>query len=312
MIILSAQQIKAEAARLGFSACGLSVAAPVDEAHARRIREWVAAGRHGEMNYLERNLELRLNPCLLVEGARTIVSVALNYYTEAALSPHGYQFARYALGRDYHDVVRERLRELMAAIGLKEHEDGRVFCDTAPVDERYWAVRGGLGWCGRSGQLIIPGAGTYFFLGELILTREADHYDAPQASRCGACRRCVEACPTGALLGDGTLDARRCLSYLTIEYRGDLPAGTAAKMGHCVYGCDRCAEACPWNSFARPTTVEDFQPSASLQRMTTDDWTALTPEQYRALFKGSAVKRAKYDGLVRNIRAIDDEANHQR
>lgn len=306
--ILSAEQIKAEAQRLGFSACGLSVAAPVDEEHAERLRRWVSEGKNGEMDYLERHLELRLNPCLLVEGARTIVSVALNYYTDAQLSPHGYQFARYAMGRDYHDVVRERLRQLMSALGLKEHEDGRVFCDTAPLDERYWAVRSGLGWCGRSGQLIIPGAGTYFFLGELVLTRAADHYDAPQPSHCGTCRRCVEACPTGALLGDGTLDARRCLSYLTIEHRGALPSGTGEKMGHCVYGCDRCAEACPWNRFARPTAVADFQPNEALRRMTTDDWAALTPEQYRVLFKGSAVKRAKFDGLLRNIRAIDGEA----
>lgn len=305
MSILSAEQIKAEAARLGFSACGLAAAAPVDEEHAARVRRWVSEGKNGEMDYLKRHLELRLNPCLLVEGAQTIVSVALNYYTDAALSPDGYQFARYALGRDYHDVVRERLRSLMQALDLKEHEDGRVFCDTAPVDERYWAVRCGLGWCGRSGQLIIPGAGSYFFLGELILTRPADHYDTPLPSHCGTCRRCVEACPTGALLGDGTLDARRCLSYLTIEHRGELPDGTGEKMDHCVYGCDRCAEACPWNRFARPTAVTDFQPTDALRHMTTADWAALTPDDFRTLFKGSAVKRAKFDGLVRNIRAVE-------
>lgn len=305
---LSAQQVKAEALRLGFAACGLAPALPLDAAHAARVRQWLAEGRHGDMAYLANHLEKRLDPRLLVEGAQTVVSVALNYYTGTSLAPEGYDFARYAQGRDYHDVVREKLRALMAALGLQEHTDGRCFCDTAPVDERYWAMRCGLGWNGRSGQLVIPGAGTYFFLGELILLHPADAYDSPVPSRCGTCRSCIDACPTGALLGDGSLDARRCLSYLTIEHRGDLPADTGDHMGHCVYGCDRCAEACPWNRFARPTAETDFQPSDALRRMTADDWQHLTPEQYRTLFKGSAVKRAKYEGLLRNIRALSDSA----
>lgn len=302
--ILSAQQVKAEAARLGFAACGLAPAEPLPAAHADRLRRWLAEGRNGDMAYLANHLDKRLDPRLLVEGAATIVSVALNYFTDDTLSADGYAFARYALGRDYHDVVREKLRALMAALNLEEYRDGRPFCDTAPVDERYWAVRCGLGWTGRSGQLIIPGAGTYFFLGELILCRPADAYDSPTASRCGTCRRCLDACPTGALLGDGTLDARRCLSYLTIEHRGDLPAGTGADMGGCVYGCDRCAEACPWNRFARPTAEAAFRPSDALRRMTAADWQRLTVDDYRALFKGSAVKRAKYEGLLRNIKAL--------
>lgn len=302
--ILSSDTVKAEAARLGFSACGLAPAAPLPEAAAAHYRRWLEAGCQADMSYLANNLEKRLNPQLLVEGAKTVVSLAMNYYTDETLSPDGYAFARYARGRDYHDLMRERLRSLMSALSLEEHIDGRPFCDTAPVDERYWAVRCGLGWQGRSGQLIIPQAGTYFFLGELILCREADAYDSPMPSRCGNCRRCLDACPTGALLGDGTLDARRCLSYLTIEHRGDLPEQTGAEMGQCVYGCDRCAEACPWNRFAKVTQEDDLHPSEALRKMTANDWANLTVEQYQRLFKGSAVKRAKYVGLCRNIEAV--------
>lgn len=306
--ILSSQTVKAEAARLGFCACGLAPAAPVGGAHAAYVRRWLAAGCQGAMDYLARRVELRLDPRLLVPGARTVVAVALPYAPVAALRPDGYALARYALGRDYHDVVRERLRRLMAALGLHEEADGRPFCDTAPVDERYWAVRCGLGWTGRNRQLIVPGHGSYVFLGELVLRRPADAYDSPLAPRCGDCRRCLDACPTGALAADG-LDARRCLSYLTIEQRGPLPAGTGARMGRCIYGCDRCAEACPWNARVAASADPAFQPSSALLAMTSADWHDLSPEQYRALFRGSAVRRAKYEGLLRNIRAVEAAAS---
>lgn len=300
MNILSSLQVKTEAARLGFSACGLAPAAPLPKERAEALHRWLAAGMHGEMSYLERHATLRLDPTLLVPGARTVVSVALNYYPAATPPEGGFRLARYALGLDYHDVMRRRLRALLAAIGAES--DGRPCCDTAPVDEHYWAVRCGLGWQGRNGQLIIPGAGSYFFLGELILTLPADRYDEPSAPRCGTCSRCVKACPGGALNGDGTMDARRCLSYLTIEQRGPLPSGTGRLMGRCFYGCDRCSETCPWNRFARPTDVEAFAPRPGLLDMTDEAWLRLSPEEYRTLFKGSAVKRAKYEGLMRNIR----------
>lgn len=300
MNILSSLQVKTEAARLGFSACGLAPAAPLPKERAEALHRWLAAGMHGEMSYLERHATLRLDPTLLVPGARTVVSVALNYYPAATPPEGGFRLARYALGLDYHDVMRRRLRALLAAIGAES--DGRPCCDTAPVDEHYWAVRCGLGWQGRNGQLIIPGAGSYFFLGELLLTLPADRYDEPSAPRCGTCSRCVKACPGGALNGDGTMDARRCLSYLTIEQRGPLPSGTGRLMGRCFYGCDRCSETCPWNRFARPTDVEAFAPRPGLLDMTDEAWLRLSPEEYRTLFKGSAVKRAKYEGLMRNIR----------
>ena len=299
--VLQAQTIKAEAARLGFSACGLARAERVDQTQEARFRKWIAEGKHGELDYLARNIEKRMDPRLLVEGAQAIVVVAMNYLP--AHLPEKPPLARYAYGKDYHDVVRERLLALMQSLNLKPYEDGRAFVDTAPVDERYWAVKAGLGWTGRNGQLIIPRAGSYFFLGELILVHPADVYDSPKRNLCGNCRACVDACPAGALCGDGSMDARKCLSYLTIEHRGPLPEEAGEQMGDCFYGCDRCAEVCPWNRFARPTQEAAFAPSAELLRMKTEDWRTLDVETYRRLFKGSAVKRAKYEGLKRNIDA---------
>ena len=195
----------------------------------------------------------------------------------------------------------------MQQLGLEEGRDGRVFVDTAPIDEKYWAQQCGLGWRGRHSQLILPRAGSYFFLGELVLVHQADAYDAPMQSHCGNCRRCIDACPTGALRGDGTLDARRCLSYLTIEHRGALPHGTGERMGRCLYGCDRCAEVCPWNKrFATPTRIAALQPRPACEHRTPADWLALTEDAYRRLFSKSAVKRAKYDGLMRNIHALHE------
>lgn len=312
MLPLSADTIKSRALALGFTACGMTQATAVSPQRERTLREWVAKGLHGEMNYLAERLPLKLDPCLLVEGARTIVSLAVNYYPgedvkydkKADEKP---LFARYARGADYHDVVKAMLRRLMTALGLVEGEDGRCFVDTAPVDEKYWAERCGVGWRGRNGQLIIPGAGSYFFLGELILTREVDHYDIPAVNRCGTCHACLESCPAKALLGDGTMDARRCLSYLTIEYRGELPEGVGRIMSPYIYGCDRCSEVCPWNRFARQTQIPAFLPRPELLKKTIGEWLSLTKEEYTKIFRKSAVKRAKYEGLMRNIRAVAEE-----
>ncbi|MCF0236049.1 MAG: tRNA epoxyqueuosine(34) reductase QueG [Bacteroidaceae bacterium] len=301
---LSSTFIKAEAQRLGFFCCGLAPAEPMDAVHTQRRDAWLAEGRHGEMAYMERNEEKRRDPRLLVEGVQTIVSVAMCYNTvDPTAEAPDIPIARYARGLDYHDLVKERLHAMLATLageyaGL---EGSRAFVDTAPVDERYWAWRAGLGWIGKNTQLIIPGAGSYFFLGELFLTLPADAYDLPQPNRCGTCTRCLQACPASAL-SEGGLDARRCLSYLTIEHRGaTLPEGTGNQMTDTFYGCDACSTCCPWNRRAAVTHERAFYPSLALQRMQPADWQGLTREQYQQLFKGSAVKRAKYDGLVRNI-----------
>ncbi len=292
--VFSSEQLKAEALRLGFSACGIAEARPVDEAMATAYRQWIAQGGHADMHYLENNIDKRLDPTLLLPGARSIIVVAMNYAPARRLPEGEYQIADYALGQDYHDVMKKKLRQLGPTLG-----DGLICVDTVPVLERYWAQRSGIGFIGRSHQLIIPGAGSNFFLGEIVTTLESDHYDQPMQQRCGTCHRCIDACPTGAL--QSSLESRRCLSYQTIENRGELDPMVAGKLGKTIYGCDRCQQVCPWNRFARPTDIAELQPRQELLAMRRSDWQALSREKYQELFRGSAVKRAKYEGLMRNI-----------
>ena len=302
-------KIKAEASRLGFFVCGFARAEPVSEAMRRHYLGWLADGRNADMAYLGNNLDKRFDPRLLMPGVKTIVVVAQNYFPARRLAEGEPQIADYALGLDYHDIVKQKLRQLAATVGIADY---RAFVDTAPVLERYWAVRAGLGWIGKNQQLIIPHAGSEFFLGELFVTVELPP-DEPLPNRCGTCHRCVDACPTHALslpatcvegYGDITrFDARLCLSYQTIENRGELTVGAKAAMGDTFYGCDRCQRACPWNRFAKPSTEPLLQPREELLAMTRQKWENLTEEDYRRIFKGSAVKRAKYEGLMRNINA---------
>ena len=305
---IQSSQIKAEALRLGFDACGIAKAEPIRQEVAEEFREWLRQGHHASMQYMENHLEKRLNPQLLMEGVRSIVCVALNYKPSAQQNQEGYQLAAYALGRDYHDIVKEKLHQLAAYI-IRQWEDEeqpvsyRAFTDSAPVMERYWAMQAGIGWIGRHHQLIIPKSGSMFFLGELFLNIPLA-YDHPATSHCGNCTRCIEACPTGALSAEGPFRAERCLSYLTIENREEIPPEMKDKMGSTIYGCDRCQQACPWNTMGAPTREPALQPKEELMTMTREQWQHLSEEDYRRLFKGSAVKRAKYSGLMRNIQAV--------
>ena len=291
-------EVKAEALRLGFFACGIAKAAPVDKDVATRFRQWIRNGSHADMQYMANHTDARLDPRLLMEGVKSIVCVAMNYTPAHRLSDNGYQLSAYVYGKDYHDVMKVRLHALAARLGFIHY---RAFCDTAPVLERYWAVKAGLGWTGKHHQLIIPGAGSMFFLGELF-TDEVFDYDSPVADRCGRCTRCIEACPTGVL--GTTFNCVKCLSYQTIENRNELSPEAARHMGNTIYGCDRCLQACPWLRTASPTTIPEFAPTEKLLSMTKERWHHLTEEDYRYLFKGSAVKRAKYTGLMRNIQAV--------
>ncbi|WP_423808589.1 tRNA epoxyqueuosine(34) reductase QueG [Prevotella histicola] len=317
-----ASKIKAEAQRLGFFACGIAKAAPVEENVAEAYRKWLENGEEASMAYMTNYLEKRLNPALLVPGVRSIVSLAMNY-APAQQQPEGeYQLAAYALGQDYHDLMKQRLRELAVNIGApmelfqkgkkpqsadeKEETGWGIFCDTAPVLERYWAQKAGLGWVGRNHQLIIPHAGSMFFLGEVFLPFAVDVYDTPMQSRCGSCHRCIDACPTHAIIPDEDFHADRCLSYQLIENRGELSDEAKAAMGNTIYGCDRCQTACPWNRFATPNTEPALQPKPELLSMSKEAWHNLSVEDYRRLFKGSAVKRVKFDGLKRNIDATNN------
>lgn len=299
-------KIKAEAQNLGFLACGVAKAEPVGEAEARRFRHWIEHAGHASMAYMEANADKRLDPRLLMEGVKSIVCVAISYAPARNMPPDELQMAAYALGQDYHVVVKDKLHALASSAGTEHY---RAFCDTAPVLERYWAVQAGLGWVGRNHQLIVPGAGSMFFLGELFLDIELE-YDSPLPSRCGHCRACLDACPTGALGvsgqggEDSVFDSALCLSYQTIENRGEIPPSVASKMGNCIYGCDRCQAACPWNRLAKPTAEPLFQPREELIGMTKERWAMLSVDEYRRLFKGSAVKRVKYEGLMRNIKLV--------
>ena len=325
-------EIKAEALRLGFFACGIAKAEPVDEATAYDFRQWISEGGNARMTYMSNHIEKRLNPQLLMPTAKSIVSVALNYTPANRIAASEYQIAAYAYGQDYHYLMKEKLRrlahyiynwKLQLELGTQDSyhtsaEEGinwRVFCDSAPVLERYWAVRAGLGWIGKNHQLIIPHAGSMFFLGEIFLDIDLE-YDTPIDNHCGNCHACIKACPTHALSLASpnltplpytpyrkTFHTERCLSYQTIENREELSDLAKREIGNFIYGCDRCQQACPWNRFATPTTEPGLQPKEELLNMTKQQWDTLSKTDYHRLFKDSAIKRAKYNGLMRNIHA---------
>ena len=298
--MLSANDIKRTALELGFSACGLAKVEPATSEIAY-YDQWIAKGYQAGMHYMENHRAIRLHTEGLLEGARTIISVALNYYPAQLLPPEAPQIAYYAYGKDYHIVVKERLRQLWKALG--EPAEMRYFTDSAPLFERYWAWKAGLGWMGKNGNLILPHQGSFFFLGEILTTEEADHYDQPQRDRCGTCRRCLDACPTGALEEVRCLNANKCLSYLTIEHRGELPAEQATRLGNRLYGCDTCQLVCPCNRFVEPTSVAEFQPTEAFLSLDDTQLDGFSQADYQRLFAHSAVKRAKYEGLLRNSHA---------
>lgn len=301
---MNSEEVKRVARQLGFFACGIAKAAPVEEAEANAYRRWIAQRGHADMHYMEDHVEKRLDPTLLLPGAKSIIVVALNYAPAQHANEQELHLAAYALGKDYHDVLKERLRQLVEVLQLPTANEALKICtDTVPILERYWAVQAGLGFIGRNHLLIIPHAGSMFFLGEIVTTCETDSYDTPSGLSCGGCQRCVEVCPTGALDNPLMFDSEKCLSYQTIEHRGPLSDNAKNHLGNVIYGCDRCQQVCPWNRSAPPTDVPELQPSEALLHMRREDWQQLTVEQYRTLFKGSAVKRAKYEGLMRNIEA---------
>jgi epoxyqueuosine reductase len=298
------QLIKQAAYNVGFAACGVS-RAEVLEDEARRLERWLSENRQGQMAYLAREFDRRIDPRRLLPGAQSVISVLGNYHPgdlPAWGSP--LRISKYALGRDYHRVIRTMLKLLTASIqAIAGDAAFRLAVDSSPIMEKAWAVRSGLGWHGKNGVVIAPGEGSFFFLGEII-TDLALSYDHPMAGQCGRCRRCIEACPTGAIYEPHRIDARRCLSYLTIEHKGPLPPEMAGICRDWIFGCDICQDVCPFNRFARPRQAAGFGIPPDVFSLTERQWGALTTDDFAQLFKGSAVKRTGYDRLMRNIRFV--------
>ena len=294
--------IRDEAHRLGFAFVGIAKAGHMDE-EARRLEQWLNKGMHGQMAYMANHFDLRTDPRKLVDGAKSVISLMYNYFPSAQQTDdQAPKISRYAFGEDYHFVVKRKLKSLLQFIYNHIGEtNGRCFVDSAPVLERDWARRSGIGWVGKNTLLINPRAGSYFFLAEIILDVELV-YDNPIKDYCGTCTRCIDACPTNAISPQGYwVDGSKCISYLTIELREAIPPEFYGKMDNWMFGCDVCQEVCPWNRFSRPHSEPAFEPEPEWMQMSRSDWQELTLESFNRLFKKSAIKRTKFEGLKRNI-----------
>lgn len=292
--------IKQKAQDLGFDACGFALATNVSDDAVARYNRWIAQGMHDCMQYAEKYADIRRSPDLLFPGAKTIISVAMNYFPERKQPADAPQFAYYAYGNDYHDVLRNRLQQLADYILQLTGETSRVCVDTAPIREKYWAQMAGVGFIGRNNLLIIPQKGSYFFLGEIVTTLSLQP-DEPLTQSCGNCNRCVEACPGGAIKAGEPLNAARCLSCQLIERRGELPKWVAQAQNGKVYGCDECQKCCPHNQFAKPSKIIDFAPSNEFLSLTAQKIASMQPADFKRIFGKSAVRRAKLEGLLRNL-----------
>jgi epoxyqueuosine reductase len=300
--------IRSEAHRLGFEFVGFARAERLDAA-ARQLENWLNKGAHGRMAYMENHFDLRVDPTVLVPGAKTVICLTFNYYNpEKQLDNEAPKIASYAYGEDYHIVVKDRLKMLLQFIQTDIGAvDGRCFVDSAPVMEREWAHRAGIGWNGRNGLTIHPKRGSFFFLAEIICDLPL-LYDDPIRDHCGTCRRCIDACPTEAIAPEGYfLDASKCISYLTIELRDEIPAAFKGNLDGWMFGCDVCQDVCPWNRFSERHAEPAFEPHPSLTNMTKQDWQELTEDVFGKIFKKSAVKRVKYAGLKRNIAFLETD-----
>ncbi len=295
--------IKRIAAEHGFSRCGISTAEPLDT-EARQLQRWLERGYHGEMNYMQRHAPLRVDPSSLLPGVKSVISLFYNYYPDGGKNPGRFKISKYAYGRDYHKVLRKKLRQMVAAI---EDQIGpfasRICIDSAPIMEKSWAVRSGIGWLGKHTNVIDPDLGSFHFIATLLVDLNLDT-DRPITDHCGSCRLCLDACPTGAIVEPYVVDARKCISYLTIEVKGDLPQHMKNTYRGWIFGCDICQDVCPFNKDIPSHQEPEFRPPPVLFSMTKDDWINIDPGQFDDIFSGSAVRRAGYRGLKRNIEFV--------
>jgi len=294
------QLIKAESIRLGFLTCGISKAGFLEE-EAPRLETWLNQNMNGQMSYMENHFDKRLNPTLLVDGAKSVISLLLNYYPAELQNQDSYKVSKYAYGQDYHSVIKEKLNELLYFIQTEIGEvSGRAFVDSAPVLDKAWAAKSGLGWIGKNSNLITQKVGSFYFIAELIIDLELE-YDTPTTDHCGSCTACIDACPTEAIVAPYVVDGSKCISYFTIELKDNLPQEMKGKFDDWIFGCDVCQDVCPWNKFSKPHNEPLFQTAPEILSYSKSDWEEITNDTFQKVFKNSALKRTKYEGLLRNI-----------
>jgi epoxyqueuosine reductase len=298
------QLIKKHAKRLGFLNCGIAKATFLED-EAPRLETWLKNGFHGEMKYMENHFDKRLDPRLLVDNAKSVVSLSYNYFPEKQQISNSYKLSKYAYGEDYHFVIKQKLRELLEILQEEIGEiSGRCFVDSAPVLERAWAEKAGIGWNGKHSLQIQKQKGSFFFLAELIIDLELSYDHPTTTDHCGTCTKCIDACPTEAILPNNIVDGSKCISYATIELKENIPTSFKGNMQDWMFGCDICQDVCPWNRFSKPHNQPLFAPKENLLEMTKKDWEEITEETFKKVFKKSAVKRTKFAGLQRNIQFL--------
>lgn len=297
------QLIKTEAQRLGFLSCGISKAGFLEE-EAPRLEAWLNKNMHGEMGYMENHFDKRLDPTKLVDGSKSVISLLLNYFPSEEQTTESYKISKYAYGTDYHFVIKDKLKKLLSYI-QEEIGDvhGRAFVDSAPVLDKAWAVKSGLGWMGKHTNVLSKQVGSFYFIAELIVDLELE-YDTPVTDHCGSCTACIDACPTQAIVEPYVVDGSKCISYFTIELKNEIPTSVAGQFDDWMFGCDVCQDVCPWNRFSKSHKEPLFDPNPQLLHMSKKEWQEITEEVFQEIFKKSAVKRTKFSGLQRNIKFL--------
>ncbi|MBV9962532.1 MAG: tRNA epoxyqueuosine(34) reductase QueG [Parafilimonas sp.] len=298
--------IKSTAAQLGFHYCGIAKAIQLDD-DARRLESWLQQGFHGNMQYMENYFDLRIDPRKLVPGAKSVITLLLNYFPAEQQQNNAPKIAKYAYGKDYHDVIRDKLNNFIQIIKQNIGDiNGRGFVDSAPILERTWAVRSGAGWIGKNGNLITKQQGSYFFIATLITDLDLITDDAFAKDYCGTCTRCIDACPTNAIKENKVIEGSRCISYFTIELKDEIiPTEMQNKFEHWMFGCDICQDVCPWNRFSKPTNENAFTPIPEILNLSTEEWNTMSEEAFKKIFKSSALKRSKYKGIQRNLKFLE-------
>ena len=295
--------IKAESKRLGFLSCGISKAGFLEE-EAPRLEHWLNQNHHGEMKYMENHFDKRLNPTLLVDDAKSVISLLLNYYPSETQNSESYKISKYAYGQDYHFVIKEKLKELLHTIQTEIGEvSGRAFVDSAPVLDKAWAAKSGLGWIGKNSNLLTQQIGSFYFIAELVVDLDLE-YDYATTDHCGTCTACIDSCPTEAIVTPYVVDGSKCISYFTIELKDNIPTEMKGKMDDWIFGCDVCQDVCPWNKFSKSHSEPLFDPNPQLLSFTKKDWEEITEDTFKTVFKNSGVKRTKLEGLQRNIKFL--------